>query len=147
MKRNLLVISVVLGLSWLLGCRANADEIGVDVFDADGEYLGEIYTDDEGWRTCSAEDEIAGRCDPVDPVVCMTYSNTCYPPIRCRLEVTAKLAEPYTGFTKTVTDVREEIVFYNSEHHVCFNFSKDQYHLWRLIETGDPIIECSEYTD
>ena len=120
-------------------------EVVSEILDANGEFYGEVFTDDASWRNCTAEDELAGDCEPTNPVVCMTYGNTCYDPIVCRLEVSARLIEPYTGFTKKVTDVRTEIVFYNSTHEVCFNFSKDRYHLWHLVSTSDPLIECAPF--
>lgn len=121
------------------------EEISSDVFDREGNWMGEVFTDVSTWRDCTEEDELAGRCKPTDPVVCMTYENTCLEPIVCRLEVSAFMIEPYTGFTKRVTDVRTELVYYNSQHHVCFNFAKDIYHNWRLASTSDPLIDCVPY--
>ena len=133
---------VFLAFLMLFG-TAQADEIYQEVTDEKGDVIGVVSTNDLTWRGCTEEDATQGRCDEADPVVCMTYSNDCYRPIVCDLTVSAFLAEPWTGFTKKVTDTRSETVFYNQTHEVCFNFAKDRYHLWHLLDTSDPVIECA----
>ena len=122
-------------------------ETSVNVFDNSGDFLGEVWTSAENWKTC-ADDPTIEQCHPThpDPIVCMEYSNDCIKPIICNLKVSALLTERDTGFTKKVTDVRNEKVFYNQTHYICFNFAKDAYNAWKLREVGEPEINCSEWT-
>ena len=140
---RLFLPAIFLSLIASLACGAETSSSVTDPIT--GELLGEVTVDHLDFRGCSPLDEEEGRCDPADPVVCMTYGNGCYNPIICRLQVSARFAEPYTGFTKRVTDIRDEIVFYNSTHEVCFNFSKDVYHTWVLMSTSEPKIDCEPY--
>jgi len=127
----------------LISSVACGAEVSSNVYDpSSGELIGEVFTDDSSWRECTEEDQEAGLCEITHPTVCMTYGNDCPFPIICKLQVSASFEEPFTGFTKKVTDVRNEIVFYNSTHEVCFNFSKDVYNNWFLTEVDDPMIDC-----
>lgn len=132
------ILSLILALSGI----AQADQTFSDVLNEDGEIIGQVWTDGDYLDNCPD-----GGCTEVKPVVCMTYSNDCLAPIKCKLTVSALLAEPFTGFTKIVTDVRDEIVFYNQTAQVCFNFRKDVYNLWKLIDTSDPDIHCIGWTE
>lgn len=127
----------------LMSCSIFSQETTQPIFDEDGQYLGDVWTDRNNWLKCDPGTRDEDTCpETVQPVVCMTYFNECIRPIVCELEVSALLIEPFTGFTKKVTDVREEVVFFNQEHEVCFNFSKDIYNAWFLIDTSDPKISC-----
>lgn len=108
------------------------------VTDKNGAVVGEVSLDTAtAFQLCGDE-----PCEELRPVVCMTYGNDCPLPILCTLQVSAKFVEPFTGFTKKVTDTRDEIVFYRSQHEVCFNFGKDIYNNWFLTEVGEPSIDC-----
>jgi len=124
--------------------------ISQDIFSDDGNRLGSVWTDRDSWNTKDCADDSDGADCPdkgeISPFVCMEYSNDAIIPIVCRLTVSALLAEPFTGFIKVVTDIRHEVVFYNQTHTVCFNFGKDQYNAWFLLELSDPIIECKEWS-
>ena len=80
--------------------------------------------------------------DGVNPKACVTYPNIFTRPIKCRLEATAQLADPVTGFTKEVSDVRDEVIFHNSNHEVCFNFAKDEYDGWLLLSIETLSVAC-----
>jgi len=142
------ILSFVL-LLMVSGVACGASSLTHDVFSENGDYLGSLWTDREAWITCeddpSREICLTDKVDPVhDPIVCMTYSNDCIVPIVCTMTVSALLQEPFTGFTKRVTDHRDEIVYYNQTQEICFNFAKDEYHAWFLTEVGDPELNCSE---
>ncbi len=92
---------------------------------------------------CTPKDQQQGRCDQGNnKIACMSYENRCYEPVKCTMKGNAQLEEPYTGFTKDVSDWREETVFYNSNHRICFNFAKDEYHAWKLKKVGKPELDC-----
>jgi hypothetical protein len=132
-------LSLLLG--FFLSTCALGQIIEEDVYNSSGDLVGSVWTDAENWTACAEE-----PCpEKVKPVVCMEYANDCPLPISCRLEVSALLAEPFTGFVKVVTDVREEVVFYNQSHKVCFNFAKDEYNNWDLLDTSIPKIDCNEW--
>ena len=130
---------------FFLNINCMAQETSIDVFDGKAEYLGEVYTDRDNWIFCDETPDQEGCNGHPSPVVCMTYNNDCLNPIVCNLKVSALLAEPFTGFVKQVTDVREEIVFFNQTHRVCFNFAKDVYDAWFLLDTSEPEIKCTDY--
>ena len=118
------------------------DLITEDIFGSDGS----VWTDRDQWNTKDCLDDFDPANCPAKgetkPFVCMQYSNDSVVPIVCRLTVSALLAEPFTDFIKVVTDIRYEVVFFNQRHNVCFNFAKDEYNAWILLEISDPIIEC-----
>lgn len=94
---------------------------------------------------CTPKDEYLGYCtQTAEPYqACMTYHNPNYVPLVCNLMARANFVERYgTGFTKEVLDVRQETIYYNSYHRVCFDFRKDAYHLWRLVKVGKPKVDC-----
>jgi hypothetical protein len=94
---------------------------------------------------CTPKDQAQGRCTADNPyAACMSYENSCVEPVKCTLRANARLVEDYTGFTKDVYDWREETIYYNSNHRVCFSFKKDEYNLWKLKNVGKPTVDCED---
>ena len=97
----------------------------------------------ESVSACTPKDQSQGRCTPDNPyIACMSYENRCFEPVKCVLRGNALLEEPYTQFTKEVSDWRNETIFYNSSHRICFNFKKDEYNAWKLKKVGKPTVDC-----
>ncbi len=98
----------------------------------------------ESVSPCTPKDQSQGRCTQDNPyIACMSYENRCFEPVKCKLRGSARLEEDYTGFTKDVFDWRDETIYYNSNHRICFNFKKDEYNLWKLKKVGKPSVDCA----
>ena len=145
----ILIEGVCIMLKTLMICLAlltGAAYGNVKVWDRD-TVIGEVWTERSEWKTCEDEPDqpMCLTHEPTAPIVCMEYKNDAIIPIACTLTVSALLAEPFTGFSKKVTDHRDEVVFYNQCHEVCFNFGKDRYNAWFLIDISEPIIDCKKW--
>jgi len=134
----------LLPILFLVSGWACAEESSQAVFNKAGDYLGEVWHEETVLTPC---DSSQVDCKHEDPIVCAFFGNETIVPIRCTLTVSALLAEPFTGMTKTVTDRRQEIAFFNQRVRVCFNFGKDEFNAWDLIDTSEPRIRCRQWDE
>ena len=82
---------------------------------------------------CTRELVALGICDSEqDPLIqCITLEKSVQEPLRCKLAGKADFAEPYTAFTKEVTDFRE-IMLKDRQQILCFQFREDLTNAWRF---------------